>query len=299
MRVHVASRLLLLLALTCCQGECDDPTSTDEPHNQPTGSLYVTVSGLPVGVAADVTITGPGSYRSNQTSHVTLYSGNTPGTYTIEADAVSSGTVLYSPDPVSQAATVVADQTTTATVTYTVTEHPPVVFFDDFSVGDQWEETVLNSIGGATSTFETRAEGYRRMTHVFTEPGGIAVRHLYTGGSYDPQTQGAIDYINYSEWRIEIDPPFSGAAVGSRFLVVQNGVTFTAAIGNSEFTNLTWEKGEALQLRPSDFTPAGLDFSDQGAEIRFGFLRSNSTNGSIVVTHGIDDWRVEVVRVQG
>ena len=30
----------------------------------------------------------------------------------------------------------------------------------------------------------------------------ILVRHEYTGGSYDPQVDGATDHVNYSEWRI-------------------------------------------------------------------------------------------------
>ena len=37
------------------------------------------------------------------------------------------------------------------------------------------------------------------------------------------------------------------------------------------------------------------------AELFFGFLRTNSTGsgGTWTTTHGIDDWSVEIVRVQG
>ena len=186
----------------------------------------------------------------------------------------------------------------------------PVVFEDDFSVGDMWDLTVLSSEDGATETHENRpdggvtgaGDGYRHMTHAFLPGGGsIFVQHLYTGGSYRPQADGAIDCIDYSEWGIVIDPAFAGAAVGYRFLVVQNGVVYTALIeGATFFTNVTWEEGEALQLRTADFSPAGLDFSAAGEEIFFGFQRANSSSSAagLTATHGIDDWRVEVVRVQ-
>ncbi len=68
--------------------------------------------------------------------------------------------------------------------------------------------------------------------------------------------------------------------------------------GSSIYRSQVWEQGEALVLQPSDFSGGGPDFSDQGGEIFFGFLRSNSTAAGLTTTHGIDDWRVEFIRVQ-
>ncbi len=53
------------------------------------------------------------------------------------------------------------------------------------------------------------------MTHVFPAAGSITVQHLYGDGSYNPQVEGAIDHINYSEWRIQFNPPTTNAAIGS------------------------------------------------------------------------------------
>jgi hypothetical protein len=282
------------------EGEIGNATVT---YSGGLGALDIVVGGLPAGVDADVTVTGPGGFSTTLTSSVTL-ADLSPGDYTIVAEPVSSAEVTYGPEPLSQTVAVGGTETTMATVTYAVISRPPVVFQDDFSVGDLWEETVISATTGATSTFETRptggvSGGYRHMTHVFAAPGNIAVQHLYTGGSYDPSVDGAIEHINYSEWRIQLDPPFPTARIGSLALVVQSGVVYTARINDeTSYASQTWEKGEAVQLTAADFGPAGLDLSDQGAEIFFGFYRANSTGGVLTTTHGIDDWRVEIIRVQ-
>jgi hypothetical protein len=41
--------------------------------------------------------------------------------------------------------------------------------------------------------------------------------------------------------------------------------------------------------------PAGLDFSASGEEMRFGYFRGNSSKWPITTTHGVDNWRIEVV----
>ena len=270
------------------------------------GDLDVVVSGLPPGIDADVAITGPDGFRA-QLPGTTLLEDLLPGDYTVRSALVTSGGVTYSPDPLIQTAPVLALQSSTATVTYTVSARTPVTIEDDFTVGDQWIEIVHEATGGAQSTVENRpnggvVSGYRHMTHAFNGQGDIEVRHLYTGGGYDPSSEGAIDHINYSEWRIQLDLPFPNAAIGSYFLVIQDGVAYLSPIsGSTIYQNQVWERGESSSLGPSDFSPAGLDFSDAGAELFFGFLRTNSTGsgGTWTTTHGIDDWSVEIVRVQG
>lgn len=215
---------------------------------------------------------------------------------------------------VAQGVVTVTATTGMASGSSTITVDPlpnrdPIIFEDDFSVGDLWELTVLAVTGGGMETAENRADGgvtgvgdgYRYMTHVFPAPGSIAVQHRYTGGSYKPQEDGAIDYVDYSEWRIVLDPLASGTAIGALINVVQGGVRYTATIDeDNAFRNVAWGKQEVLKLKAQDFSPAGLDFTDAGEEIFFGFFRSNTTgnvNGR-TTTHGIDNWRVEVVRVQ-
>ena len=72
-----------------------------------TGSLTVTISGLPGGVNAAVTVTGPGSFTQTLTATTTM-NKLVPGTYTIAASGVVSGGIGYNPAPASQTKAVVA-----------------------------------------------------------------------------------------------------------------------------------------------------------------------------------------------
>jgi hypothetical protein len=83
-----------------------------------TGGLAVTITGLPGGVAAAVTVSGPGGYSEPLTASRTL-TGLEPGAYTVSAASVSGGGVTYSSDPEDRSATVEAGETAELTVTYT------------------------------------------------------------------------------------------------------------------------------------------------------------------------------------
>jgi hypothetical protein len=88
-----------------------------------TGSLRVTVSGLPAGVDARVTVTGPGSYSQEIAATRTL-DGLAPGEYTVSAANVSDGGATYSSSPADRTATVSAGATAQVTVTYAATGGP-------------------------------------------------------------------------------------------------------------------------------------------------------------------------------
>ncbi|MBM4187030.1 MAG: hypothetical protein FJ206_06925 [Gemmatimonadetes bacterium] len=81
------------------------------------GNLTVTVSGLPGGATAAVTVTGPGGFNQAVTATTTLI-GLASGTYTITAANVSSGGQVYLPTPTSQTAAVAPATTVARTVTY-------------------------------------------------------------------------------------------------------------------------------------------------------------------------------------
>jgi hypothetical protein len=85
-----------------------------------TGSLTVTVDGLPTGVDAAITVTGPAGYNQQVASTRTLGS-LPPGTYTITASAVAGNLTTHNPAPPTQSVTVAAGAIATATVTYTAT----------------------------------------------------------------------------------------------------------------------------------------------------------------------------------
>jgi hypothetical protein len=196
------------------------------------------------------------------------------------------------------------DRYSSVTVRFDLEIQTPVqvVLADSFDVGDRWDFRILASNGAATQLPITSATGgdpggFRRMEHRIDGIGNIQVFHRYTAAGYTPSSAGAIASLNYSEHRVLFDPPFVGAGVASGFALEQGGQVYTLAFGG--YTNLVWQRFERLAITPSDFSPApGPDFSNDGAPIRFGFVRSNSNTSSGLqrIHHGIDNWRVEIVR---
>ncbi|MEO6447499.1 MAG: hypothetical protein ABIZ91_16910 [Gemmatimonadaceae bacterium] len=84
-----------------------------------TGGIAVSVTGLPNNVASAITVTGPGDYSRAVTS-TTLLLGLTPGTYTIAAATVSSGSAYWAPAPASQTVAITpSTSATSVSVSYT------------------------------------------------------------------------------------------------------------------------------------------------------------------------------------
>jgi len=95
----------------------DTPASASVAYQAASGSLTISVTGLPAGTDPAITVTGPGGYNQSVTAAGTL-GGLAPGSYTVTALAVSDGANQYSPSPSSQSVTVETDATTSATVAY-------------------------------------------------------------------------------------------------------------------------------------------------------------------------------------
>jgi hypothetical protein len=86
-----------------------------------TGTLCVVVNGLPGGVPAQGTITGPGGFNQPLTGNQACFD-TTPGSYSVTPAEVTSGGSSYS--AAAQSGTVNAAQTTTITVTYVAVVNP-------------------------------------------------------------------------------------------------------------------------------------------------------------------------------
>ncbi|KAB8050465.1 glucose dehydrogenase [Janthinobacterium rivuli] len=107
----------LALLLACCLGllaACGGGDATPAPGS---GSLNVTIRGLPAGVAAAVTVTGPASYSKLLTASRTL-DGLAPGAYAVSAASVLQGTASLVPVPATQQVRLAAGTTASVTVTY-------------------------------------------------------------------------------------------------------------------------------------------------------------------------------------
>lgn len=118
----IAMTSLSLLALAACGS--DDPAGPVTPVAPANGTLVVTVSGLPAGVNAAVTVAGPSSYAQSPTASATY--SVAPGNYTVTAAQVTTNNVRYNAAITGSPATVTSSATATATVTYSITANPTV-----------------------------------------------------------------------------------------------------------------------------------------------------------------------------
>jgi hypothetical protein len=82
-----------------------------------TGGLTVTISGLPTGTAAAVTVTGPGGFSRTVTTTEGL-TGLAPGSYTVAASPVTAGGTTYTPTVSPSGVQVAAGGNPTVTVSY-------------------------------------------------------------------------------------------------------------------------------------------------------------------------------------
>ncbi|MGK5031115.1 PQQ-dependent sugar dehydrogenase [Janthinobacterium sp. MDT1-19] len=112
----------LALLLACCLAllaACGGGGG-HHPPAATTGSLAVTIGGLPAGVAGAVTLSGPASYSKLLTASTTL-TDLAPGAYTLSAASVAQGTGTLAPTPVTQQVQVYAGATASASVAYAAT----------------------------------------------------------------------------------------------------------------------------------------------------------------------------------
>jgi CARDB len=112
-RAGIGVRASAALVLAACGGGSTEPT---------TGSMTVSVSGLPTGMEGSVSVTGPEGFNRS-VGHSETLSALAPGSYTVAATAVIAGAAQYAPAPASQPVTVSAGETASAGVAYAVAEH--------------------------------------------------------------------------------------------------------------------------------------------------------------------------------
>lgn len=83
-----------------------------------TGTLSLISAGLPDGLNAGITVTGPAGY-TRQVTETTTITGLAPGPYTIAATTTASAGVSWAPTPATQQVSVVAGGTVNAGVAWT------------------------------------------------------------------------------------------------------------------------------------------------------------------------------------
>ncbi|HKI56934.1 MAG TPA: hypothetical protein VKB31_07250 [Trueperaceae bacterium] len=144
--------LWLVTALAACSSST--PSSTPGSPSPTTGSLKVSVYGLPGGVSGAVTVSGPAGYTANVTATATL-SGLAPGSYTVTAAPTRSTAavvdVAYTVSGGGGSVTVSAGTTSSTSVTYDVLPGSGKLWIEDTQAGgaDGFTNSQLTGSGGA------------------------------------------------------------------------------------------------------------------------------------------------------
>ncbi len=144
--------------------------STTVAYTATYGFLDLTVTGLPSGVNADITVTGPGSYSQSVTKTTTLSALN-KGDYTITAKNVTQTTTkdAFSPTVTGSPASVVPSQHTTASVAYARTTDHLTVNISGLPSGANAAVTVTGNKGfGQSITGTTTLTGLADDTYTVT-----------------------------------------------------------------------------------------------------------------------------------
>src|SRR5712692_2870460 len=169
-----------LVVCIACGGSSPTPTS---------GSLVVTISGLPPGTNASVTVTGPGGFNQALTASQTL-TGLTSGSYTVTANNVTQAPYSYGGTVTGSPATVSASAGASATVTYAAITGALQVTITGLPTGNN-ANVVVTGPGAfsqtvtATQLLATLVPGTYTITVNQVRVTGSIVDQLYadTGGS--------------------------------------------------------------------------------------------------------------------
>lgn len=116
-----------------------------------TGTLNVNVHGLPDGVRAAFSVSGP-VYTATGAGSLTL-EGLRQGRYSIVASAVGSGASLHNPSPASQSVAVIAGSAAVANVNYSAAQPAPGL---NLTIDAVQVQQVVQSYGGTVPTIAGR-----------------------------------------------------------------------------------------------------------------------------------------------
>lgn len=178
-----------------------------------------------------------------------------------------------------------------------------VTFTDGDFTDPDWTLTAKTRpgfIAGTVSSSKQTTGGVGNSAYLqittFTDVGQLITGYFIWGDAmYDPQTQGAIASVDYSEFSKEIYDQVSGVNQATGAALFQGGIFYQGGGAHTENTN--WDQISltgltALNFIDNDYSGLHPDFSSSGDPINFGFYRANHI--SLMQIAGIDNWSVTV-----
>lgn len=181
-----------------------------------------------------------------------------------------------------------------------------------------WNITSESDFGGSHTCEQLLSGGnpgaFRRMQHILpvpptdTDVTRIEVAHIYIGGSFNPQIDGAIDRIDFSEDIILLTLPYADAFIEC-YAAVQQGARIFKSTGYVRVVGVTtWQTRTFSGLTAQHFVAIDgsgdhPDFSESGGVITFGFIRLSTRmttmppippEQSLIYEHGSDNFSVTI-----
>ncbi len=254
-----------------------DAKSHELTYAASTGRLTVSVSGLPTGTGAAITVTGPNSYSQQVTAGVTLQN-LVPGTYTVAAENVTASNTLYTPSSASQSVSVTAGNTLTRTVTYTATVTSLAVSITGLPSGTNAAVAVTGPSFSQNLTAGTTLTGLAAGTYTVTANNVSSGGYTYGG---TPATQSASVTVGsqqslavaYSAITGRLSVSVSGLPSGTNA-----GINVSGPSGFSQTVNATTTLSG---LAPGSYAVAATTLSSGGTT-----YTPSSTSQSVSVTAG-------------
>jgi hypothetical protein len=256
--LHRAAAAGLLLLATSCGGG-STPTTPTPPPPPPaavnSGALNVTISGVPSGTNASVTVTGPNSYSRVLTA-TTAITALAAGAYTATAANVTGGDGTVYAAPAAQTATVANGTTAAITATYTAQPIVPEPQGQDLAIAGLYITQGTQRLDGSIPLVTNRDAWLRVFVRAgnFSTPSAPVRVRLYQAGTLVQTitipSPSAFVPTNVDEgspgtsWNIPIP--------GSR---IQPGLSILADVDPA---NAVTETSEANNNFPSTGTPLPL-----------------------------------------
>jgi hypothetical protein len=239
------------------------------------GNLTVTISGLPNGVNANVTVTGANNFSQNLIATNTL-TGIAPGTYTIGAQAVVSGQNTYVAQVNPNSVNVTDGGSVGSTVTYTL----------DNSAGPGALAITVNGIlaGGVGNVLVTGPNAFSQVVTASTTLNALPQ------GTYNVSaTNFESNFIGYN------------ANVNQNVLITGNNtsnamVTYTVAFANfADFTAIA--AGAVTTNQGSEFSK--YDYKGSTASVTSQAVVAATNSIAMTYTLGAGDYAGATISVYG
>jgi len=234
-----------------------------------TGSLSVSIAGLPDGASPEITVSGPGSFSQKVATSTTL-TGLVPGQYSISAADVSAGGYTYvaSVDPATL--TVTAGVTATSQVTYGASDGKLTVSVSGIPSGASATVAVSKVGGGFSQNLTFSSNGSQSLVvpvgqyNIAANPFTVGTDTYAGTVSESPVTvtgastkEVTVSYgTNTGSLQVNVNGLPSGLPPGSDEPITINGPSGSITLGSSQ--TLTG-------LAPGSYTVTAANVSKDGS----------------------------------